>query len=204
MIYFGDVDVVLKLAACGFLPSLTELLGVKPESFQIRYLGSLKSRLSRPRKRLPNEEHHQHLTIFCTAHTIVEGTAAVERQQELLLGGMDVGEALLFAEAEATGGVVVTGDKRALAAYLKLSNAGQRAKIKVVCWEQLLLRVYSLHGYARLKKGCCEGIACDKMLRLAFSNGLATQESHALEALDSYLRDVQRHSADILFEFPCP
>ena len=99
---------------------------------------------------------------------------------------------------------MVTGDKRALAAYLKLSNAGQRAKIKVVCWEQLLLRVYSLHGYARLKKGCCEGIACDKMLRLAFSNGLATQESHALEALDSYLRDVQRHSADILFEFPCP
>jgi hypothetical protein len=115
---------------------------------------------------------------------------------------MDPGEALLFAEAESTGGMVVTGDKRALAAYANLSNATQRAKLKVICWEQLLLRVHALHGYERLKQGCCVGIACDGMLSLAFSSGLATQEAHTLAALNSHLREVEAHSGDILLRFP--
>lgn len=202
MIYFSDVDVVLKLAACGFLPGLPELLGVASEECQIRYLGSLKTRLGRPNKRLPDPEQQRHLEAFCAAHRIVSGQASITRQEELLHGGLDVGEALLFAEAEATGGIVVTGDKRALAAYAMCSTAAQRAKIKVVCWEQLLLRVHAVHGYERLKQGCCAGIACDKFLGLAFSSGLATQEEHALAALGSYLRDVQTHSADILLQFP--
>lgn len=206
MIYFGDVDAVVKLASCGFLSSLPALLGTSPEDCQVRYLGSLRSRLSRPNKKLTNPDHQRDLDAFCSAHAIIEGSASVARQQELLLGGMDAGEALLFAEAEATGGVVVTGDKRALAAYARCSTAAQRAKIKVVCWEQLLLRVYAVHGYERLKQGCCDGIACgcDKLLVLVFSSGLATQEEHALAALESYLTDVRRHSADILLVFTTP
>lgn len=108
-----------------------------------------------------------------------------------------------LAEAEETGGTVVTGDKVALKAYLRLSNSAQRAKIKVVCWEQLLLRVHETQGCEVLKAGCCEGIECDKMLLLAFSNGLATLEDHALKCLRSHLRDVEKHSSDVLFRFNC-
>jgi hypothetical protein len=71
MTYFGDVDVVLKLAACGFLPSLPELLGVAPEGCQFRYLGSLKSRIRRPGKKLANAAHQADLEAFCHAHSIV-------------------------------------------------------------------------------------------------------------------------------------
>ena len=111
---------------------------------------------------------------------------------------MDSGEALLFAEAEATGGIVVTGDKRALIAYAKASTPAQRAKIKVVCWEQLLLQIHRIKGYEILKQGCCEGIDSDGLLSLAFSSGLATLEEHAMAAIESYLNGVKAHSGDIL------
>jgi hypothetical protein len=200
MIYFSDVDVVLKLARCGFLPSLADLMGVKEHEMQVQHLASLRSRT----KKLARQEHRRDLEDFCAKHRMIEGTADVAREQALLDAGMDPGEALLFAEAETTGGIVVTGDKRALLAYAKASTLAQRAKIKVVCWEQLLLRVHELKGYEALRIGGCAGMADDGLLRIAFSNGLATPEDHVLDAILSYLNGVKRHSADILHTFPPP
>lgn len=201
MIYFGDRDVVEKLACCGFLPLLPELLGVAPDELRILYLVSLRARLDRVSKRLGNKKHQQDLADFCLRHSIIGAAASVGREQELLDGGMDPGEALLFAEAEHAKGTVVTGDKRALRDYAGLSNASRRSRIKVICWEQLLLRVYETQGFERLRSGCCEGISCDKMLSLAFSSGLATGEDHALDCIRSFLRGVEKHSSDILFRF---
>jgi hypothetical protein len=201
MIYFGDVDVVWKLATCGFLPRLPELLGVPAGEIDIRYLVSLRARLSRPNKRLTNAARQVELERFCMEYAPITGASDPERQEELQRAGLDPGEALLFAEAEATGGIVVTGEKRALKAYAQASTAAQRTGIKVVCWEQLLLRVREMHGYEALRAGCCEGLACDGLLSLAFSSGLATREEHALEAIESYLRGVREHSGDILFSF---
>lgn len=200
MIYFSDVDVVLKLARCGFLPYLTELLGVAEDAVCIQYLASLKARLTRPSKKLTNATYQEHLAEFCSAHQIIGAAADIARQEELLQSGMDAGEAILFAEAEATGGIVVTGDKRALAHYAKHSTPAQRAKLKVVCWEHLLLRVHQLKGYDELKRGSCEHLE-EGLLSLAFSSGLATQEDHALEAIRSYLNQVKQYAADFLFTF---
>jgi hypothetical protein len=201
MIYFSDRDVVSKLAACGFLPLIASLLGKPEHGLNIRYLASLKYSLSRPSKKLVNKIYQRHLEKFCQSHRSIDGSTNIHREQELFSGSMDPGEAVLFAEAEETGGTVVTGDKVALKAYRRLSNSAQRSKIKVVCWEQLLLRVHKTQGYEALRAGCCEGIECDKMLLLAFSNGLATLEDHALDCLHSHLRDVEKHSSDILFRF---
>ena len=201
MIYFSDVDVVLKLARCGFLPHLQRLLGGPGDAISIQYLASLKARLTRPNKKLTNAEYQKHLAEFCTAHQTLGTAADITRQEQLLQSGMDPGEAILFAEAEASGGVVVTGDKRALAHYAKHSTPAQRAKIKVVCWEQLLLRVHQLKGYDELKRGACEATSDDGLLSIAFSSGLATQEDHALEAIRSYLNGVKSHSGDILQTF---
>jgi hypothetical protein len=201
MIYLSDRDVVLKLASCGFLPLLPELLDVSESELEVRYLASLKGNLQRMSQRLGNPEFQEALAGFCHAHSVVDGAASVERQQELLDGGMDPGEALLFAEAEQTGGIVVTGDKRALRDYKRLSSATHRRKLKVICWEQLLLRIHETKGYERLKSGCCEGISSDGLLSLAFSSGLATREDHAIGAITSYLGGVEEHSSDILFRF---
>jgi len=197
MIFFSDVDIVLKLAACGFLQCLPELLSVSKEEINIQHLLSLRSRV----KKLEKESSRKDLEAFCKKYSVITGVAEIVRQQELLDGGLDAGEALLFAEAETIGGIVVTGDKRALMAYTKVSTVEQRAKIQVICWEQLLLRVNDLLGFEVLRRGCWEGINSDKMLSIVFSSGLATQEEHALEALRSYLNAVMEHSGDILFSF---
>lgn len=198
MIYFSDVDVVVKLAACGFLPWLPELLDVRDDEIQIQYLASLKARVSRSSKKLENEVHRDHLDAFCKVHGIIEAAADIDRQERLLQGGMDPGEAILFAEAEATGGIVVTGDKRALESYARLSTTADRAKLKVVCWEQLLLRVHHLKGYEVLKRGGCEGMKHDGLLRLAFSSGFVTSEDHAISAIRSYFNDVKNRHGDVL------
>lgn len=194
MIYFSDVDVVLKLVRCGFLHHLPELLNLNEAELEVRHLASLRSRA----RKLAQEKQRVTLEAFCARHRVIDGTADVRREQELLDAGMDPGEALLFAEAETTGGVVITGDKRALVAYARASTATQRRKIKVVCWEQLLLQVHAVKGYEELRRGGCEGMKDDGLLRLAFSNGLATPEKHAMEAIQSYLNGVKRHSADLL------
>lgn len=200
MIYFSDVDVVLKLARCGFLAYLPELLGVGKDAVCIQYLASLKARLTRPNKQLTNAAYQKHLAEFCTAHQIIGAAADITRQEELLQSGMAPGEAILFAEAEATGGIVVTGDKRAITHYAKHSTPAQRAKLKVVCWEQLLLRVNELKGYEELKRGGCEHLE-EGLLSLAFSSGQATQEEHAMEAIRSYLNQLKKYAADFLFIF---
>jgi hypothetical protein len=198
MIYFSDVDVVVKLAACGFLPWLPELLNVSGDEIQIQYLASLKTRVSRSSKKLENETHRDHLDAFCKAHGIIEAAADIDRQERLLQGGMDTGEAILFAEAEATGGIVVTGDKRALEAYARVSTPEDRVKLKVVCWEQLLLRVHHLKGYEVLKRGGCDGMKHDGLLHLAFSSGFVTSEDHAISAIRSYFNDVTNRHGDVL------
>ena len=59
-------------------------------------------------------------------------------------------------------------------------------------------------GYEELRRGACEGMKEDGLLRLAFSNGLATPEEHALAAIESYLNGVKKHSEDLLHSFPSP
>jgi hypothetical protein len=189
---------VVKLAACGFLSWLPELLGVDKEEIRIQYLASLKARVTRSSKRLEDEVHRNHVEEFCRAYQVIDAAGDIDRQEWLLQAGMDPGEAILFAEAEATGGIVVTGDKRALAEYAKRSTAAQRAKLKVVCWEQLLLRVHRLKGYETLKRGGCEGMGRDGLLRLAFSSGLLTPEAHAMEAIRSYFTDVKSRHGELL------
>lgn len=198
MIYFSDVDVVVKLAACGFLPWLPELLGVSNEEIRIQNLASLKARVTRPSKMLENEVHRNHLEEFCRAHQVIDAAADIDRQENLLQRGMDPGEAILFAEAEATGGIVLTGDKRALDEYAKHSTVAQREKLKVVCWEQLLLRVHHLKGYEALKRGGCEGMGRDGVLRHAFSSGPLTSEEHAIEEIQSFFKNVKTRHGESL------
>lgn len=200
MIYFSDVDVVLKLARCGFLPYLPELLRVTKDAFSIQYLASLKAWLTRPSKKLKKADYQKHLAEFCAAHQIIGAAADIARPEALLQSGMDPGEALLFAEAEAAGGIVVTGDKRAITHYATHSTPAQRGKLKVVCWEQLLLRVHQLKSFDELKRGCCEYLE-EGLLCLAFSSGQATQEEHALEAIRSHLNQVKKSAPDCLLVF---
>lgn len=201
MIYFSDVDIVTKLARCGFLDDLPELLGVDPGQLSAAYLPSLPTRVKRNKGNIFSADAIASLTRFCDRFEAVESAADVERQQALIDGGMDAGEVILLVRAEATDGCVVTGDKRALRDYAKLSSAAERKKISVVCFEMLLLRVNDVFGFARLRDGCCGGLEADSMLKLAFSSGTLTTEDHALECIRSYLGEVESHSADIMHKF---
>lgn len=200
MIYFSDVDVVTKLAVCGFLPLLPELLDVPEDELEVRYLESLKHRFKRKSKQIPKPDCQEDLIRFCGQHKVAHGLGEVTRQEQLIQAGLDSGEALLFSESEATKGIVVTGDKRAIQAYVKASSGYSGSISRVICWEQLLLRVNKLRGFETFKTGCCQGMDFDGLLRIAFTNGQATLEDHAIAAVVSYLRGLQKVAGNILVE----
>lgn len=78
MIYFSDVDVVLKLVRCGFLDSLPELLNVDEANLEVRHLASLRSRT----KKLTRQEQRSALEAFCARHRIIQDAADTARVQE--------------------------------------------------------------------------------------------------------------------------
>lgn len=201
MIYFSDVDVVTKLAQCGFLDDLPALLGVEPEELSAAYLPSLPTRVRRNKNDAYTADAISSMTRFCDRFEAVESASDVDRQQTLIDGGMDAGEVILLVRAEETNGCVITGDKRALRDYARISTKSQRTKISVICFEMLLLRVHELFGFSRLREGCCRGIEADRMLKLAFSSGMLTEEVNALECIRSYLGGVESHSGDIFHKF---
>lgn len=200
MIYFSDRDVIVKLARCGFLDDLPELLNIDPEALEAEYLVSMEVHLERHGKDY-SAEARESIKKFCQQYRRVSPPEKYDRQQELLDSGMDPGEATLIARAEETKGCLVTGDKRALLHYAENSKPAQRRKVKVICFEMLLLRVHEVFGFHRLRDGCCGALDADGMLKLAFSNGELTEEGHALECIKSYLGSVEECSSDILYQF---
>jgi hypothetical protein len=203
MIYLHDVDILLKLAACGLLESLPELLEADDSDLLILDTAKFKIRALGRQKKYPLEVVERALR-FCESHAPLpelRDTKFVEDFKSLGVG-MDPGEVVLFAVAqEISASTVVTSDKRALKVLGSLGKnhpIRQSLRGRILCFEAILLRYEERCGYESLREACCRGMEADGMLRLAFSSGLATVREHAMECLYSHLREVQSSSGELL------
>ena len=203
MIHLHDVDILLKLAACGLLDDLPALLGV--DDGQMCVLGTAIHKI----RQLGQQKKYAQAVVersvaFCAAHPDlpdVRDEAAFLR----LIGlgeGMEVGEAVLYAVALAhAASFVVSGDKRAIDRIGRLAADDEIKKAlrgRVICFEELLLRYRDQHGFERLRARCCDGLDTDGMLRLAFRSGLATQEDEAMQGIWFYWRSLHQTAGGLL------
>lgn len=203
MIHLHDVDILIKLAACGLLDDLPALLA--SEDLELTVLNTAVYKIRGLGKQKKLQQAVVDLAIdFCERHPDLPDLRDEQAFARLATVGepMDPGEAVLFSVALAHhGSFVVSGDKRAL---IWLGNLPGKDPIRkglqgtVICFEELLLRYFTSQGYDRLRTRCCAGMDTDGMLKLAFSGGLATPEAHAMEGIRFYWRSLNKNAGGLL------
>lgn len=116
---------------------------------------------------------------------------------------LDSGESLLCSVTISRGLMfLVTGDKRALAALEVVSNErDELAAIcgRLLCLEQLFLRLLSVVDPAVIRRAVCENAHVDKALANCFScSSLEIAVENATDGLASYIEDARRTAPRLL------
>lgn len=205
-----DNDVLIKGSCYGLLCEL--ILGVSPLN-TVGVLGSARfvvpERIRRCRLRA-NHASAVHIFLDFLTHTSVIEPTTEEQQMaaDLELAAQQVGLSLDSGESQLCAvasmrllPLLLTGDKRAIAAIDKLFNGDSRLHSvagKVMCLEQLFVALLSSNG-GGLRNTVCAEPEVDKALSNCFScfGGVVSIESH-LEGLNSYIQNLRGLAARVL------
>lgn len=204
MIVIADNDVLKKLACCDLYDEFREAYEVDlPEIF---VLNTARAVLTSKRKRKQiDEDSFSRLSTFLAAVSVI--TDAPDADEQIALTeqqNIDDGEAVLFSITAATkGSQLATGDKRSLEA---LANASDKIcqklcgklKGRVLCFEQILLKVVDSAGFDAIRDKLIEGRECDKVLAIVLGSGLDATEDAFCEGLTSYLGDLRGRTGSLL------
>lgn len=203
-----DNDVLHKGAGYGLL---TEMLGAIPARMhEVGILGSAKYVVARKLRKAKLTEALALLDqvvrqVQCLEPTEEEARFAAqleyESQRENL--SFDSGESMLCAIViERSFEWLVTGDKKAIKSLEKLMSArGNTEKLagRVVCLEQLMLRLIQGDRAPAIRSAICARPNLDKALTCCFSCG--NQEGNPkswAEGLMSYVQDVRAEAPSLL------
>jgi hypothetical protein len=200
MICLADNDIVKKLAICNLLEECVGALGVSHGEILVlptaRFKLGVAKNPDKARSKL-GAASFDRLKSFLDQVGVID-TLPSPTEQLLFEDSLDIdaGEAILFsASAHYAGCLIATGDKRSLRALATLPNAEpiiDRVAGRVICFEQILMRVIGHTGFDLVRNRVVPVCDCDIVLRVAFGSGLdATEESvmRCLEIYTGYLRD---------------
>jgi hypothetical protein len=204
VIYLSDNDIIEKLAVCDLLDETLESFGASPKDVYV--LSTLKFRIG-GKLRTKSEQRL--------------GVAAVDRVLRFLgrvqeipqplptdllklddIMGIDIGELILLSTTSLYSDYLfLTGDKRCLKALVSQPECNEialRIKGKVVCFEQVLLRLIEQFGFTPVLAKVVDVRYCDTALRAAFGSGLQSTESNSVACLQSYISELRGLPIDLL------
>ena len=205
MIVIADNDVLLKLARCDLFDEFMQTFEVSHEDIYI--LNTAKPVLSQeeaqPDRRRQLPAPHGLLNavqIIGIAPDADEQVALAEQQN------IDTGEAVLFSVThQVKNSLLTTGDKRSLTSLAKAEDAVCRRLCKklankVVCFEQILLKILDAYDFDAVCDKLINGRECDKVLAIVIGSGLDAQEANVREGLTSYLNDLRNQTGSLLID----
>lgn len=201
---FLDNDLVSKLAYLDLLELGVEACGAQIASARVLPTARFKLLVTKPAKGI--ERHgaamHERLTRFLTqVEACPEAPAGDDASLKDVL---DAGEAILVSHASRSdGAMLATGDKRAirsLAAAPMCAAITERLRGRVVCLEQVLLRIVERVGFevVRDRIVATGDIAFDMAVQAAFGSGSQAEERNACGSLERRVRELQREAAGML------
>ncbi len=207
-----DNDVLLKGACYGLLDELVEVVPASPPTVGVLGLARfvLPSKIRKRASEGTVDEAHDRLSMFLEKAVALETTeeetelaAELEYQAQVLGLPFDGGESqlcaiLLLRDVPK----LVTGDKRALAAAEKLLELCPRlhpASGKMMCLEQLILRLVTSLGPHPVRAVICRQPRVDTALSICFScaNEAVTADSFAA-GLRSYIGSLRAAALRLL------
>jgi hypothetical protein len=200
VICFLDNDILLKLSAVDLLDESIAALGFNPED--LRVLDTARHVFRRNRKvstKYSEVVRDRAIEFVKTCQTIVP---EVTGEFIVLNRLLDVGEAtLVAATCEVLPFVLMTGDKRCLqvlAAQAELAEVRQRLQGRVICLEQVILRLIQRSGFDWVKARVVPMMACDMALQACFGSGALATETNVVEALEGYIATLRQDAPGLL------
>lgn len=210
MTLFVDNDVIKKLAALDLLDPAIEALGFKvEESFVLdtakyKFLADKSEKFEKGKKKYGARTHPRIVEFLGRAQSIVDQFDQDLHDALASVENIDDGEAvLLSATASNDGALLTTGDKRCIAALASAEGCQGTAKKlegRIICVEQVILRVISHTGFDKVLEKAIPGLPelQDNALRVAFGSGAQTKRENAEEALTRYVAELRVTAAGLL------
>lgn len=149
-------------------------------------------------------------SIRDTAISIVEQCPIIypqlsEELRNLQIEGIDPGEMILIsATRDEECFYLATGDKRcltALAAAPELTEIKQRLLRRVICLEQLILRLINTQGFDEVLTKVLPAREYDTALKAIFGSGERSTQENVMLALEAYIEDLRRKTEGLLVDF---
>jgi hypothetical protein len=202
VIVFVDNDILLKLSCCDLLDETMAVLRLS--AADVRVLRTARFVFQRNRQvadRYSEQGRFRAVAFVKSCQTIVEeGGDEFERLQAT--DGIDIGEArLLAATSELANFLLMTGDKRCLqvlAAQTELAEVRERLQGRVLCLEQVILRLIQRSGFDWVKARVVPMMACDMALQACFGSGELATENNVVEALEGYITALRQSAPGLL------
>ncbi|KAA0988638.1 hypothetical protein FQ192_16495 [Pseudomonas sp. ANT_J12] len=108
---------------------------------------------------------------------------------------IDSGEAVLFAALyQNAQDTMLSGDKRAFLALSKFDDevAANSIWVRLICLEEAIMLILQSECFAQVSAKVRARCDVDKAMSIAFGRTQAAEQSSALQALSSYVRDLNR------------
>ncbi|MFT4503203.1 hypothetical protein [Caballeronia sp. 15711] len=199
-----DNDVLLKLASYDLIDEALDALQVHAE--EVFVLAQAKYSLLPAKNRLlrcKDEETANRLEAFLAACAVIPQDAIAPELIDELIGikSLDSGEAVLFAYAAThTDAVVVTGDKRAIAALMNSHVAGD-LQGRVMALESVF-QAMTVGDVETVQVKVRAKPAADKSLANVFGKSYVASADSVREGLKSYINHMVEQTGGLLWRPP--
>lgn len=200
VICFLDNDILLKLSAFDLLDEIIAALHIDSENLRVldtaRFVFSSNRMVTRKYSQSVRDRAIQFVNN-CQP-VIVSDCDEFDVLTQLL----DVGEAtLVMATLDSDSFILMTGDKRCLqtvATRPEIADAYERLQGRVICLEQVLLRLIRSVGFEVVKARVIVAWDCDTAIKACFGSGMAATEAQVVDALDGYIEALRQDAPGLL------
>ncbi len=194
-----DSDIFILCAGVGLLPDLVCAAGF--ELSRARRLRPLPHMLLKGR--IPKKYSAaaiEKASAWCSRVKAIDRSPSPALVDQMIIPGVEAGEAFLFALVAESDSVVATGDKRACLA-LQASDCEAKARLrhKVICLETALWLLLERLEYPDLARSLTPAREHNRTLRILLSQGEETSEDSFRDGLGSYSRDLEERAGELLF-----
>ncbi len=201
VVCFLDNDIILKLVACSLFSEAVSSIGVTETN--LRVLSDAKYVFRKSRRVV--QKYPQ--TIRESAILIVDRCTKIqpepsEELKKLQIEGIDPGELILISATRYEESFyLTTGDKRcltALATAPQLAEIRQRLIGRVICLEQLILKLIDTQGFDEVLAKVLPAREYDTALKAIFGSGEKATQENILQALEGYIEDLRMKTQGLL------
>lgn len=203
---FIDNDILLKLTAFQLFEEAIAVLDLSPSDLRVLPTARFVFRQKRARQVSYSD------IVWATAIDRVESYQSVNTTNSQVLAELQrlekfrdqihVGETALIAATCTTADfVLLSGDKVCFKALPQVpAETYGRLCGRVVCLEQIVLKLIHVLGFDVVKERIQPFVHCDKMIHICFGYSEPALENDVKEGLQSYIKDLETLCPDLLMK----